>query len=119
MVPEEVFANYLERICNRIHEDDDDDDDDIHSDITDDEDRDQSRLGLTEEDKQYGWAHKLMTLDEIVKSKGCTRKKAEEDLEKLLIWETQAVISCSICMDDEVAPGQGVVIKECFHMFCK
>lgn len=33
--------------------------------------------------------------------------------------ENTEPFACDICMDDAIEPKQGVVLKECMHMFCK
>lgn len=112
MVSEEVFGHYLERIATSGNSGSD-----VTSKVAGP--NKPGKLQLSKEEKEYGWAHKLLFINELVHRQGLSPKKAESHVEKLAILETKATISCSICMDDEIAAGDGAVLKECFHMFCK
>ena len=35
------------------------------------------------------------------------------------LTENLTIINCVICMENEVNPHQGVILKECLHSFCK
>lgn len=39
------------------------------------------------------------------------------DLQNLI--ENTEKFECEICLDDEVGPREGAVLKECLHVFCK
>lgn len=54
-----------------------------------------------------------------------SNENAEEDLKRLEELSKQEIIenvtsfSCAICLDDDIPPGSGIVLKECLHTFCK
>lgn len=116
MVSEDVYSQYLERVISLRNS---------GSDINYEAKgaaagpNQPGNLQLSKEEMEYGWAHKLLFIDELVHRQGLSPKQAECHVEKLAVLETKATISCVICMDDEVAAGDGAVLKECFHMFCK
>jgi len=35
------------------------------------------------------------------------------------LWENVTSVSCRICYEDSVPPGEAVIFQDCFHMFCK
>ena len=39
------------------------------------------------------------------------------DLQDLI--ENTEKFECEICLDDEMGPREGAVLKECLHVFCK
>lgn len=76
--------------------------------------------GLPDEDKKSGWGHKATIIYELVQTRNFCQEDAEDYAEaKMPLLETRATVTCPICMDDEIPAGEGVVLKECLHIFCK
>lgn len=78
-----------------------------------------AELNLSMEEKESGWAHKASFIDEQVRRWKMSQEEAFEYLENITLLENRAIISCPICLDDDVPPAAGIVLKDCLHMFCK
>jgi len=48
-----------------------------------------------------------------------THEEALSHVDAEPILENAKPISCSICLESEIPPGQGVILKDCYHQFCK
>ncbi|CAL8103410.1 unnamed protein product [Orchesella dallaii] len=69
-------------------------------------------------DGDYGWSH-VASLFKQLMAEGMSYHEATDYVDSMPILENVRPISCAICMEDEIQVGQGVILKECFHHFCK
>ncbi|CAL8104331.1 unnamed protein product [Orchesella dallaii] len=81
-----------------------------------------SELGGGKEERVVGWHH-VESLEsliiELTKSWGMSRQEALDYVDSLPILENWKHISCTICLEQNIPVGKGVILKGCFHQFCK
>lgn len=128
MVTDEVFFEYLERLsisAQRTEANNSDGEEEQGAAGGDPRGRanttaDMSELRISDEEKQFGWAHKASLVDHLVRFQGYPDpESACAQVDAMAIIETRSVTSCTICLNEEVAAGDGVVLKDCLHIFCK
>lgn len=73
---------------------------------------------LTEDEMLIGINHKMSFISGLVKFNGFSYEEAEDYWNSMNYMENQAEIECQICME-KVDKGDGLVLKDCFHYFCK
>ena len=61
---------------------------------------------------------------EVHSNKETARVKSENFDRYLAVFSSEITentepFDCAICMDDNLGPREGVVLKECLHIFCK
>lgn len=105
MVPEKIFAKYLKNLKRGYSK----------AKIRTEK---MPPIAIEDADKMFGWAHKLATVQELITG-GESEAQALEAVEALPFLTTKFPIECSICLDSEVKATDGVVLKQCFHMFCR
>ncbi|CAL8103365.1 unnamed protein product [Orchesella dallaii] len=125
MVPDDVYAEYLSRISNDVLEEQEDDE---HShlgaasieyqqarkgEITMDD------LNLAAEGGESGWFHAASLVEELMQFDGMTSSEALKHVDSLPIIENRKPISCPICFEKDIPVGEGIILKDCFHQFCK
>jgi hypothetical protein len=74
--------------------------------------------------KQGGF-QKLKTDNQVHITTNEVDKLKNQKLSDYLAFDLQDLIEntekfeCEICLDDEMGPREGAVLKECLHVFCK
>ncbi|CAL8103377.1 unnamed protein product [Orchesella dallaii] len=71
------------------------------------------------EDTNSGWSQVSSVITNLVDTWGMTYPEAMQQVDSEPIIENKNPFPCSICLDDEIPIGQGVILKECYHQFCK
>lgn len=67
-----------------------------------------------------GRVHKATIIDHLIKFGNLEDASAAGNyVDQQPILETIAVTSCAICGKRDIAAGDGVILKECLHIFCK
>jgi len=50
---------------------------------------------------------------------GYSHEEAIRYLETQSVLLTIKTITCSICLEEDIQPGDGIIIKNCLHMVCR
>jgi hypothetical protein len=78
-----------------------------------------AELGLSPEELISGWGQIASAINELQKDENITFDQASSLQDLIPLWTTKIQSSCPICLDTKVEPGEGVILKSCFHVFCK
>lgn len=75
-------------------------------------------VNLTPEERNSGWSHKVSQIDRLVRN-GMSSEAALQHIDNLPILENASLLACSTCLEPEIGIGDGVILKDCLHVFCK
>ncbi|ODM93700.1 RanBP-type and C3HC4-type zinc finger-containing protein 1 [Orchesella cincta] len=125
MVPDDVYEDYICRLSNENIWEQDDEDNSLMGAASLEYQRSRCEniitedLNLTQEDKESGWFHVSSMIEELVQFDVMTYADAVAYVDSLPLIENRKPIACPICLETDIPAGEGIILKDCFHLYCK